>query len=368
MFDQLYANLKSLLFPDSDRHAIPMLDGPFRPDNRLEALEEVGDTIPACDDIAAGEAGEIFVSSGHEILRLSGPGWETREVYARFDAEVGALAYTGGSLYAGIFGRGVLLLRSGMEAARLDICAGVPLRCPTAIAVLANGEIAITEGSSLHLPGDWCRDLMERNSHGRVILAAGDLSTARVLAGGLAWPSGAIAAPDGKELWVCEAWKHRVVAYPLQGGRGPRIVMPNLPGYPARLTAAPGGELWLALFALRTQLVELVLEEDKYRREMMATIDPSLWIAPSLRATGGYLEPLQGGAIRKLGIIKPWAPARSYGLVVRLSAEGEALESLHSRVGGRHHGITAVRMVDDRLLIASKGGECLLQHPLGDRS
>jgi hypothetical protein len=101
---------------------------------------------------------------------------------------------------------------------------------------------------------------------------------------------------------------------------------------------------------------------------MMATIDPSLWIAPSLRATGGYLEPLQGGAIRKLGIIKPWAPARSYGLVVRLSAEGEALESLHSRVGGRHHGITSVRVLGDRLLIASKGGECLLQHPLGDRS
>lgn len=368
MFDQLYANLKSLLFPDSDRHAIPMLDGPFRPDNRLEALAEIGGAIPACDDNAAGEAGEIFVSSGHEILRLSGDNWQIRETYARFDADVGALAYAEGRLYAGIAGQGVVVLENGTVTARLDTCAGVALRCPTAIAVLASGEIAVTEGSSCHLPGDWCRDLMERNSHGRLILAAADLSGARVIAENLAWPSGVVAAPDRAEIWVCEAWKHRIVAYPLQGGRGPRIVMPNLPGYPARLTAAPGGGFWLALFALRTQLVELVLEEDKYRREMMATIEPSLWIAPSLRATGGYLEPLQGGAIRKLGIIKPWAPARSYGLVARLSAEGEALESLHSRVGGRHHGITAVRVVGDRLLIASKGGESLLQHPLGDRS
>ena len=365
MFDQLYANLKSLLFPDSDRHAIPMLDGPFRPDNRLEALVEIGDSIPACDDIAAGQEGEIYVSSGHEILRLSGPDWRCRDVYARFDADVGALAYSGGKLYTAISGQGVALLHNGLETARLDVCGAAPLRCPTAIAVLPSGDVAITEGSSRYLPGDWCRDLMERNVAGRVILATPDLASGRVVAGDLAWPGGVIASPDGREIWVAEAWKHRVLAYSLDGARAPRVVMPNLPGYPARLTSAPGGGLWLALFALRTQLVELVLEEDKYRREMMATIDPSLWIAPSLRATGGYLEPLQGGAIRKLGIIKPWAPARSYGLVARLSTDGEALESLHSRVGGRHHGITSVQVVGDRLLVASKGGECLLQHTLG---
>ncbi len=368
MFDQLYANLKALLFPDRDRHAIPMLDGPFRPDNRLEALDQIGDAIPACDDIAVGGDGEVYISSGQEILRLSGSDWTIHEVFARFGCDVGALAFASGRLYAGISGQGVVLIENGREIARLESAAGVPLRCPTAIAVLANGEIAVAEGSIRHLPSDWCRDLMERNSHGRVILAAPDLSRSRVIADDLAWPSGVLAAPNGRELLVAEAWKHRLIAYPLAGGAGPRSFTPNFPGYPGRLTAAPGGGLWLALFALRTQLVELVLEEDKYRREMMATIDPDLWIAPSLRATGGYLEPLQGGAIRKLGIIKPWAPARSYGLVARLSTEGEVLESLHSRVGGRHHGITAVRVTGDRLLVASKGGACLLQHPLGDRS
>ena len=69
MFDQLYANLKALLFPDRDRHAIPMLDGPFRPDNRLEALDQIGAAIPACDDLACGGDGEIYVSSGQEQRR-----------------------------------------------------------------------------------------------------------------------------------------------------------------------------------------------------------------------------------------------------------------------------------------------------------
>ena len=368
MFDQLYANLKALLFPDRDRHAIPMLDGPFRPDNRLEALDQIGAAIPACDDLACGGDGEIYVSSGQELLRLSGPNWANREVFVRFGSDVGALAFASGRLYAGVSGEGVVLLEQGREIARLESVAGVPLRCPTAIAVLANGDIAISEGSIRHPPGDWCRDLMERNSLGRVIIAAPDLSRSRVIAGNLAWPSGLAVARDGREILVAEAWRHRLLGYPITGGAGVRSVIPNLPGYPARLTAAPDGGIWLALFALRTQLVELVLEEDKYRREMMATIDPSLWIAPSLRATGGYLEPLQGGAIRKLGIIKPWAPARSYGLVARLSAEGDVLESLHSRVGGRHHGITSVQVADDRLLVASKGDGCLLQYRFGDRS
>src|SRR5262249_21252211 len=107
--------------------------------------------------------------------------------------------------------------------------------------------------------------------------------------------------------------------------------------------------------ALRTQLVEFVLRERAYCDAMLATVDPRYWIAPSLRALGHYLEPLQGGGIKKLGLVKPWAPPRSYGLVVRLANEGEPLESFHSRAGGRHHGITAVQARGNRVIVAAKG-------------
>ena len=83
-------------------------------------------------------------------------------------------------------------------------------------------------------------------------------------------------------------------------------------------------------------------------------------IAPSLRATGSYLEPLQGGGIKKLGIVKPWAPPRSYGLVVRIDSSGDIVESLHSRVGGSCHGVTAARPAGGRLYIVSKGHSKLL--------
>jgi hypothetical protein len=61
-----------------------------------------------------------------------------------------------------------------------------------------------------------------------------------------------------------------------------------------------------------------VLREDDFRQEMMGTIAPQYWIAPALATSGDALEPMQSGSIKALGIQKPWAPPRSYGLIARI--------------------------------------------------
>lgn len=362
LFEHLLGDLRSVLFPDSAEPALPVMDGPLTPNNKLEQAAPLGDPIPACDDIAAAGDGSLYVSGGRQILRLSGESWRERAVAAEFDSAVGPLAWSAdGHFYAGLGGAGVVKLKDGREVARLSSVDGRPLQCVTAIAPLPDGRIAIAEGSAHNPPEQWCRDLLERRASGRILAAKPDLSSAAVLRDNLAWPYGLLATPDGKELWFSESWRHRLQALPLAApAAAPRTVLRNLPGYPARLSPAAAGGAWLGVFAVRTHLIELVLRETRYRRDMLATVDPRYWIAPSLRATGHYLEPLQGGAIKKLGLTKPWAPPRSYGLVLRLSPEGECLASLHSRVGGAHHGVTAARECGGRLLIACKGGECLL--------
>jgi len=139
-----------------------------------------------------------------------------------------------------------------------------------------------------------------------------------------------------------------------------------LPGYPARLTRARAGGYWLAVFAPRNQLIEFVLRETGFKNEMMAQVDPKYWIAPALSSGRDFFEPMQQGGVRQMGILKPWAPARSYGLVVRLNASFEPQYSLHSRVGGMHHGITAVAEFNDALLVLSKGAGRVLRLPLSD--
>jgi hypothetical protein len=94
---------------------------------------------------------------------------------------------------------------------------------------------------------------------------------------------------------------------------------------------------------------------------MMRTIEPRHWVAPALVSGGDCLEPMQFGSIKALGIQKPWAPPRSYGLVVRINEDGDVVESLHSRVGGHHHGVTAACETSQGLVIVSKGsGKVLL--------
>ena len=127
------------------------------------------------------------------------------------------------------------------------------------------------------------------------------------------------------ELWFSESWNHRVAKIE-RNGPAPYIssVIDRLPAYPSRMSPAVGAGMWLTCFTARRRLVEFVLREDRFRRMMMEEVDPRFWVAPMLSSGRTFLEPLQGGNVKTLGISKPWAPPRSYGLVVRLGPDGSA--------------------------------------------
>jgi hypothetical protein len=346
-----------------DGAGIPMMDGVLRPNQRLDAATPIGEPLHECDDVAVRADGVVFVSAGSRILQLAGEGLRERSTFADCPGPVGPLAIDGDTILAGIAGHGVVRIERGTVVARLEAADGQPLHCPTAIVRLPDHRIAIADGSAHHLPDAWCRDLLERRASGRLVLASADLKAATTRGSGLAWPAGLRVASDDRSLWMSESWRHRLLRVPLDGNGAPTPLAGPLPGYPGRLGSDPRGGAWLAVFALRTQLVEFVLRERSYCDAMLATVDPRYWIAPSLRALGHYLEPLQGGGIKKLGLVKPWAPPRSYGLVLRLSESGESVESLHSRAGGLHHGITAVHTRGDQLVIVSKGHGVVLDAP-----
>jgi hypothetical protein len=359
---QLLRDVRQSMFRGSEQHAIPPLDGAFSPNDRLDACLPIGDSLLYPDDIVEGGDGALYVSVGPQVLRLAGDGYVERSVFAQFDHDAGGLAvHPDGRLLVCVAGCGLVAVDTAGRQSWLNQAEDQPLRCLTSVAASADGTIFASEGSRHYEPDNWCRDLMEKSRSGRLVVCGPGLDAAKVLLRGLCYPYGLAISADRRYLWFTESWAHRISRAEIGGQTiaTPHPVIGNLPGYPARLGPATDG-FWVSLFAVRTHLIEFVLREDDYRYEMMRTIPQAFWIAPTLAATGHVLEPMQSGSVKALGIHKPWAPPRSYGLVARIDSDGEAQESLHSRVGGAYHGITAACETAQGLVIVSKGSGRLL--------
>lgn len=334
---------------------VPGMDGALRPNALLdEAPALVCD--PAPDNIVS-LGGSFFHSCGHD-LRQWHPDAPAPATLHSFDRPIAAMAALSDGTLAIALADGTVLLRGPEGTRQLSAPQSNGLLCITALSETAPGVLALANGSARVHATDWAADLMQRNATGSVWLLDSAQDTVRPLAHGLAYAAGVLS--DGRRLIVSEAWAHRLVAVPLSGG-APTALTAHLPGYPGRIVADPSGGAWLCVFAPRSQLIEFVLRERGYRERMMREVPRELWIAPALRSGESFLEPLQGGAVKQLGILKPWAPTRSYGLLVRLDDAFQPLFSLHSRADGRRHGVTSAALhADGRVCVTACGGDVIL--------
>lgn len=355
--------LKELLFRNRDRRSIPVLDGPMRPNSKLDQCPVLSVAVPAPDDISFASDGSAYVTSRNKVFRFADANFTPPEVAAEFDGlATGVAPHPDGGVVVCVAGVGVAFVGGPQSGRMLEIAGSQGLECPTAVAVSAAGDIYICDGSRHNTPDRWAFDLMEKRRSGRVLRIHGKTAEVEVLAQDLAFPNGICLTNDGSALLVSEAWSHDVLRIPLDSSSPYRrqAAIENLPGYPGRIIATRTGYC-LTLFALRTQLVDFVLTEDAYRRKMIARVEPEFWIAPALKSEGHYLEPVQGGGLKKHGSVKAWAPPRSYGLVVLFDEDFEVDASLHSRVGGACHGVTGVAVHNSETFLVSKGDSKIVQ-------
>ena len=75
---------------------------------------------------------------------------------------------------------------------------------------------------------------------------------------------------------------------------------------------------------------------------------------------------MQGAHLSTMGVLKPWAPPRSYGLVIRLAAACIPLFSLHSRVDGRTTASPPRSSSRARSTCSLRGRDALLRLASGD--
>lgn len=336
---------------------VPPFDGALRPNRRLDEatarcpLDQV-DCIAVVGD-------ELVAAAGSAIYALdAGGAWQLRGDYTTAIACIAAIS-AGGMAVA--LADGGIIIKGGPFDGR-HYRAGDGIWCITALAA-SGTDLYVANGSATNAARDWQRDLLERNASGSIWRIDLESGASTKVADGLAFPSGL--AIDGAGLVFSEAWKHRLVRIDLASLGKLQTIHADLPGYPGRISPATDGH-WLAVFAPRSQLVEFVLREPAYRKRMLAEVPQPFWVAPNLRSGRSFYEPLQGGGVKHLGILKPWAPTMSVGLSVKLDGAFRPLFSLQSRADGATHGVTSVAEHRGQMFAAARGDGVVVSIPLAD--
>jgi ABC-type sugar transport system ATPase subunit/sugar lactone lactonase YvrE len=371
MMRQLH-RLRDALSRGGEPPSIPVLDGPLAPNQRISRGDVIagGDSPLAPEDLLLAPDGALYVASGSRVLRLSIAERAHPAVVGELPGAAGALAATDeGGIVVCVGGTSLrrLLSGNGSEAIAVD----VGLRCVRALAVRGR-ELFVAEGSRERGPDEWLLDWAEQTASGRIL--AVDLRSGRseVLAEGLSYPAGLAVAHDGESLLFSELVRHRIRRLVLGRKSSAAIadVAPNVPGYPVHVRRDPRGGYWIGFLGLRTHLLDFIVTQREYVREMTSTMDREYWIRPRLRPVVKlpFLAPLQGGGIVVLGRRRYSAPPQTYGLAIRIDEGGAPIESVHDPEGGRFPGIVAVESDGERLYLASAGGEAIVAAPAAERA
>jgi len=293
---------------------MPSINGALRPNQKLDRALLLAE-CPAPDNLLWQDDHLLF-TSGKRVLLLDNLHQEESEPeeILHFDSEITALAAAeDGSLAVALGAAGIVIVGGAYDGTTIASLGGTPLLAPTALGFAGVDTLFVCVGSALHPVADWQRDLREQRMTGSVWRVSLNGGTAACLASGLAFPSGLV-LHDGR-IAVSEAWRNRLLDFPTLERAAPRVLLDELPGYPGRLSPAPGGGAWLAVFAPRT---------------------------PSL--------------------------ARAFGLAVRLDRDFVATSSLHCHADARRQGVASCLEIRGELIVACRTGNVLVSADLAEES
>jgi hypothetical protein len=325
------------------------LEGVLGPNDRLEEARAIRVADP--DALCVGADGRLFFSAGRLALCL-GKWGEPPQGYAEFDEPVTALCSSPGGLVAvGTLGGG-LKVCDGSGRVRKGWTP--PPGALTAVAdalFLSEEELAVVDhGYRAEEPllsvAPW-----DGAARGRLMAVRSD-GQLRVIASGLSCPMG-VALDARRELIVTEFERARIV------DASGKVRQAGYPGYLGRLRKTGTGYVMTCL-SRRDPLIEFLKTERNFVEAMKAAIPSQYWIAPRINPEFSHDFPIELGATRLFGEIKPWAPSFSYGLVIELSDALAPVGSAHSRADGRRHAISDALVWNGELIAVSKASGELL--------
>ena len=332
---------------------VPVMDGALKPNEFLDNVKVIHKEEDI-DNLVINRSTILF--SGRSTLFSMASKKKPKKIKS-FSSEIIAMALnaSGSKIAVALVDETVLILN--LKSFKEEFT--FKEKCITSMC-FQKDTLVYTTGSKKFSATQWQHDLLSNGCSGTVSANQLDGSDIKVILTELAWPTGITFTGDST-FCISESWKHRITFHKLNNEFSLATKLDKeinkLPAYPGKsFFNIKNQELLVCFFAPRNQLVEFILTEEEYKRRMMTEIDPSLWVSPTYRSGKHIREPLQQSGIKTMGYLKPWAPAFSYGLVVRFDKDLIPIASYHSRTNGNFHGTTSV-VVDDQknILVTSRG-------------
>jgi len=298
---------------------------------------------------AAGDERLLF-SSGNAVLTI-GKWGRKPELWCEFDQPVTALCVSPGGMIGVGMADGTLAVRDTVGQTVDGWAAPEGLASVADCIFLSEDEIAIVDsgyraGEDMLAIAPW--DDIPRGQ----VVAIDRNGASRRLADNLHCPTGvARDAAGGLILTLLE----RASVVEMSG----KVRQSGYPAYLGRIRSTDTGYL-ISCLSRRDPLIEFLKTETEFVAEMKAKIEPRHWISPRANPEFSHDFPIELGATRLFGDIKPWAPSFSYGLVIETDKNFIPTGSAHSRANGSRHAISdAVSWNGDVIAVSKASGELL---------
>jgi len=305
----------------------PALEGKFAPNDKLAALERMGEgdgTAP--EDIALDTEGRIYGGMlDGRILRWDAKG-KTPETFADTGGRPLGLHFDkAGHLIVADAVKGLLRVApDGTIETLATETGGLPFGFTDDVEIAEDGVIYFSDASWKFPFTQWMEDLMEHQPNGRLLSFDPKTKECKLLLDGLYFANGVAVDHDQQFVLVVETGKYRVTRYWLKGEKAGTsdVFADNLPGFPDGVSAGSGGVFWLAIASPRDPMLDALMAH------------------PFLRKI----------ALRMPKFLQP--SAQHYGMVLGLDKEGNLVENLQDP-NGKYAPITSAQEHDGHLYFGS---------------
>ncbi|MCC5815131.1 MAG: SMP-30/gluconolactonase/LRE family protein [Leptospira sp.] len=306
----------------------PPMEGVLEPNDKLKQAELVArGKIFGPEGLDISKEGDLYVASGDGNIYKIPKDSDDPEFFVRTGGRpLGIQFDASGNLIVCDAYFGLLAVSKDKEISVLTTGSdGLEFRFTDDLDIAQDGKIYFSDASYKYKQPEYLYDLLESKPHGRLLVYDPKAKTTKTLLKDLYFANGVALSKNEDFVLVNETYRYRITKYWLKGKNAGKkeIFLGNLPGFPDNITRSKSGDFYLALFTVRNERMDN-MHPSPFRKKMVSLLPKMFWPKP-----------------------------QPYGFVLKISDQGEILESYQDPTGMHLKEITHAQEQDGFLYLGS---------------